>query len=144
VRENLFYSENLQQFSSKNSSARFNSTNDGFLQGLYKVIEDNLDNPLLTVGFLAANMAVSKSTLNRRLSTLTGLSANELIKKYRLQKAIIFLMSGKNVSETAYLTGFEAPSYFTQCFKEFYKITPKKYSKNNLVTPLNIYGFERI
>jgi AraC-like DNA-binding protein len=144
MQKNLFYYENLQQFSSKNSWTRLHSTNNGFLQNLYKVIEDNLDNPLLTVGLLATNMAVSKSTLNRKLSILTGLSANELIKQYRLQRAAIFLMSGKNVSETAYLTGFEAPSYFTQCFKEFYKITPKKYSKNNLVIPLNIYGFERI
>ena len=76
-------------------------------------------------------MAVSKSTLNRRLALLVGLSANEIIKQSRLQKAVIFLMSGKNVSETAYLTGFETPSYFTQCFKEFYKITPKEFSKNN-------------
>jgi AraC-like DNA-binding protein len=115
-----------------------------FYRTYIKFIEDNLDSPLLTVGFLAMKMAVSKSTLNRKLSTLADLSANELIKQYRLQRAAIFLMSGKNVSETAYLTGFEAPSYFTQCFKEFYKITPKKYSKNNLFNQLNIYGFERI
>jgi AraC-like DNA-binding protein len=79
-------------------------------------------------------MAVSRSTLNRKISTLTGLSTNELIKQYRLQKAAIFLVSGKNVSETAYLAGFETPSYFTQCFKEFYKITPKEYCRNNIVS----------
>jgi AraC-like DNA-binding protein len=110
-----------------------NSHND-FLQTLFKIIEDNLDDSVLTVGFLAANMAVSRSTLNRKISTLTGLSTNELIKQYRLQKAAIFLVSGKNVSETAYLVGFETPSYFTQCFKEFYKITPKEYCRTNIVS----------
>ncbi len=102
------------------------------MQNLLKIIKDNFDNSVLTVGFLARNMAVSKSTLNRKISTLTGLSANELIRQYRLEKAVLFLVSGKNVSETAYLTGFETPSYFTQCFKEFYKVTPKKYPRTNL------------
>ena len=49
----------------------------------------------------------------------------------------MLLLKGNNVSETAYLTGFETPSYFTQCFKEFYKITPKKYSLTSLVSILN-------
>jgi len=107
-----------------------NTYND-FLENLYNIIENNFDNPLLTVGFLATNMAVSKSTLNRKLSGIIGLSANELIRQYRLKRAAIFLMCGKNVSETAYLSGFDTASYFTQCFKEFYKITPKEYSKSN-------------
>jgi len=102
-----------------------------FLQSLFKIIEDNIDDPVLTVGFLAINMAVSRSTLNRKLSAIIGLSTNELIRQYRLQRAATFLLSGKNVSETAYLTSFETPSYFVQCFKEFYKITPKEYSKSN-------------
>ena len=102
-----------------------------FLQNLYAILEDNLDDSLLTVQFLATKLAVSKSTLNRRLLNLTGLSPNQLIRQYRLQKAAMLLISGKNVSETAYLTGFETPSYFIQCFKEFYKVTPKAYSKGN-------------
>ena len=101
-----------------------------FLDNLYKVIEDNLDASPLNVEFLANSMAMSKSTLNRKLSLLTGKSANELVKQFKLKKAKILLVSGRNVSETAYLSGFETPSYFIHCFKEFYKITPKTYSKN--------------
>ena len=131
MKTDLFYYENTRQSNPKNSMVTVNSVANDFLQNLFKIIEDNLDDSLLTVSFLAVNMGVSKSTLNRKLLTLTGLSPNGLIRQYRLQKAAIFLISGKNVSETAYLTGFETPSYFTQCFKEFYKITPKEYSKNN-------------
>jgi AraC-like DNA-binding protein len=103
-----------------------------FLLHLYELIEENMDASPLNVNFLATHMAVSRSTLNRKLSTLTGKSAHELIKNCRLKKAEKLLNSGRNVSETAYLTGFETPSYFIQCFKETYKITPKEYSKNNL------------
>src|SRR6266542_2918518 len=133
MKTDLFYYENTRQSNPKNSMVTVNSVANDFLQNLFKIIEDNLDDSLLTVSFLAVNMGVSKSTLNRKLLTLTGLSPNGLIRQYRLQKAAIFLISGKNVSETAYLTGFETPSYFTQCFKEFYKVTPKEYSKNNLL-----------
>lgn len=105
--------------------------NNNFLYHLYNLIEDNLNTSPINVGFLASQLSVSRSTLNRKLLILTGRSPHELIKIYRLQKAKSLLNSGKNVSETAYLSGFETPSYFIHCFKEAYKITPKEYSKSN-------------
>src|SRR6266542_1750026 len=120
MKTRLFSYPYLEELYTQNSSISSHFPYNDFLQHLYKIIEDNLDDSFLTVGSLAANMAVSKSTLNRKLSALTGLSANELIRQQRLKKAAIFLVPGKNVSETAYLTGFETPSYFTQCFKELY------------------------
>ena len=131
MKTDLFYYQNLQQLNPQNSRVSAYPLYNDFLQSLFKIIEDNIDDPVLTVGFLAINMAVSRSTLNRKLSAIIGLSTNELIRQYRLQRAATFLLSGKNVSETAYLTSFETPSYFVQCFKEFYKMTPKEYSKSN-------------
>ena len=131
MKTNLFYYPYLQPLKPGNIWGTANNLQYDFLQSLYRIIEDNIDNPLLNVEFLATNMAVSKSTLNRRLSIYLGVTAHQVIKQYRLQKAAILLTAGKNVSETAYLTGFETPSYFIQCFKEFYKVTPKVYSKCN-------------
>ena len=105
----------------------FNSSNT-FLENFYEHINDNMDGHL-SVGYLAKKMSVSKSTLNRKLQMLTGLSANEVIRQCRLQTAAMLLAEGKNVTETAYLTGFETPSYFIQRFREFYKHTPKKYAQ---------------
>src|SRR4051794_33035567 len=124
MKPDLFYYSRLQQSTSGEKSL-VNHPASEFLHNLYMVIEDNIDDSFLNVGFIAKRLAVSKSTLNRRLSMLVGLSPNEIIKHHRLQKAVSLLISGKNVSETAYLTGFETPSYFTQCFKEMFKITPK-------------------
>ncbi|SRR6266542_3801571 len=122
MKENYSYSKRLK-------TAGTSEVQKFFLKNLYKIIEVNLDTSVLTVTYLAKNMAVSKSTLNRKLLCITGLSANELIKQYRLKKAIVFLLKGKNVRETAYKTGFKTSSYFIQCFKEFYKVTPKEYTK---------------
>ena len=133
MEENLSSYISLLQLILENQLFQLSGMENEFLLNAYGIIEDNLNNSMLSVGYLAANLAVSKSTLNRKLLALTGMSANEFIKQYRLQKAAILLSKGSNVSETAYLSGFETPSYFTQCFKEFYKITPKKYSKENLL-----------
>jgi len=132
----LFYAF-LKQSVSEESTPEFFTVPDDFLVNLYAIIENNLDASSLSVGFLARNLAVSKSTLNRKLILRTGLSPNKVIKRYRLQKAAILLLSGKNVSEAAYSCGFETPSYFTQCFKEFYKITPKKYAQAGLYNSIN-------
>jgi AraC-like DNA-binding protein len=129
----------LKQSATKESMPDFFSIPDDFLISLYAVIENNLDATSLSVGFLARTLAVSKSTLNRKLLLRTGLSPNKIIRRYRLQKAAILLLSGKNVSETAYSCGFETPSYFTQCFKEFYKITPKKYAQAGLLNSISNY-----
>ena len=133
MEENLSSYISLLQLILENQLFQLSGMENEFLLNAYGIIEDNLNNSMLSVGYLAANLAISKSTLNRKLLALTGMSANEFIKQYRLQKAAILLSKGSNVSETAYLSGFETPSYFTQCFKEFYKITPKKYSKENLL-----------
>ena len=119
----------LQQLQPNHALPASSEIKDEFLQNIYKAIENNLDNYQLNVDFLSANMGLSKSTLNRKLSAIVGLSATELIKQYRLKKAAQLLISGKNVSETAYLIGFETPSYFIHCFREFYKATPKNMQK---------------
>src|SRR5215831_16965070 len=111
MKTNLFFYPH-QHVAHENISATVFPLYNDFLQDILNLMENYFDEPLLTVGFLATNMSVSKSTLNRRLSTLVGLSANEIIKQYRLKKAITYLLQGKNVSETAYMTGFETPSYF--------------------------------
>lgn len=99
-----------------------------FLEQLYAIIEENMDNVDFSVDKLAFNAAVSPSTLGRKLSTLTGLSATELIKQYRMKKALQFLEQGMGVSETAYKVGYRSPSYFSTVFKSLHGITPSEYA----------------
>ena len=82
MKQDLFYYPYRQHLTSENLSATILPLHNDFLKNLFTVIEDNIDEPVLTVGFLASKMAMSKSTLNRRLALLVGLSANEIIKQY--------------------------------------------------------------
>jgi signal transduction histidine kinase/DNA-binding response OmpR family regulator/ligand-binding sensor domain-containing protein len=100
---------------------------DSFLIQLYKEMDAKLDDSNLGVDYLSRTMAMSRSTLNRKLKSLLDISTNDLVRQYRLQKAAALLRSGMDISTVAYQVGFSSPSYFSQCFKEKYGITPSEH-----------------
>ncbi len=55
------------------------------------------------------------------------MSTSELIRNYRLKRAAIFLRQGHTSTDTAYLSGFGSPAYFTKCFREVYGMTPGEF-----------------
>ena len=118
------YREQLQQ---KNASIQMDEVENPFLKNLYVIIEEMIDDPQLGASRLAEKNAMSLRTLNRKLNALIGLTAGDLIRQYRLQKSVDLLRAGHNVSEAAYMVGFETPAYFSQCFKDQYGVSPKDY-----------------
>jgi AraC-like DNA-binding protein len=99
------------------------------VKNIYRVIDDMIDDPSLGASKLAALNAMSLRTLNRRLNAMLGVTACDLIRQYRLQKSVALLKAGHNVSESAYMVGFETPAYFSQCFKEQYGVSPKDFNQ---------------
>lgn len=97
---------------------------DPFLVKLYAEMDRKLEDPELGVDYLCRVMAMSRSTLNRKLKSLLNTSTNDLIRQYRLQKAASLITGGLDISSAAYQVGFSSPSYFSQCFKEKYGVTP--------------------
>ncbi|TDB68932.1 response regulator [Arundinibacter roseus] len=120
----LFYQ---QQLIGKEASEPVETVQDKFLRKVYELIEERLDDSAFSVESLAEMLAISRKTLYRKIQGLTQLSPNELIRQYRLKKATNLLKIGYSASETAYMVGFETPSYFGQCFKELYGLTPMEY-----------------
>ncbi len=55
------------------------------------------------------------------------MSTTELVRNYRLQRSASFLREGKSSTDTAYLSGFSSPSYFTKCFREQFGVTPGEF-----------------
>lgn len=105
---------------------------DTFLRRVYELIEHHLNDPTLTVDWLAEELAMSRKTLYRKMHSLVQLNPHELIRHYRLRKAADLLRSGHTASQTAYLTGFKTPSYFTMVFREFYQKTPTEFIADGL------------
>jgi signal transduction histidine kinase/ligand-binding sensor domain-containing protein/DNA-binding response OmpR family regulator len=105
-----------------------NKLDKDFLTKLTAIIEENLDLEKLDVIFLREKMYMSGSSFYRKVKGLTGLSPNEFIRKIRIRKAALLLLSGKhNVSEVSYLAGFNDVAYFRQCFKGEYGVTPTEF-----------------
>ena len=98
-----------------------------FLKQLFEEMENKLDDPELGIDYLCKTMAMSRSTLNRKIKSLLNISTNDLIRQYRLQRATTYLSTGLNIATACYKVGFSSPSYFSQCFKEQYGITPTDY-----------------
>ncbi len=101
-----------------------------FLETLTKFIEENSNMNKLDIPFIAQKLNMSHSTFYRKVKKLTGMSANEFIRKVKLKRGLMLLQSGDyNVSEVAYMTGFNSSGYFSECFKDEYGVSPSEYLK---------------
>ncbi|ADB38992.1 hybrid sensor histidine kinase/response regulator transcription factor [Spirosoma linguale] len=100
---------------------------DGFMQRLYEVIDIHLSDSAFGVEELAYQMGISRRTLHRKLTATVNQSANDVIRQHRLKRAAQLLLAGHNVSETAYLVGYESPGHFSLIFRDFYQRTPTEY-----------------
>ncbi|OWW27310.1 hypothetical protein B4Q04_06530 [Zobellia sp. OII3] len=108
-----------------------NSRNDNaFLDKLYSLIEENVDNQNLDLNSLAKKLYLNRTHFYQKVKVLTDQTPYELLKNYRLKKAANLLIHEKlSVQETCELTGFKSTSHFNKLFKEKYGVTPGKYSK---------------
>jgi signal transduction histidine kinase/CheY-like chemotaxis protein/AraC-like DNA-binding protein len=98
-----------------------------FINKFRKYVEDNIMEPDLNVIDIAKQMGLSRSQLYRKIKSLVDYSPNELVRIIRLKYAAEKISQGIPISEIAYESGFSSASYFTKCFKEFYKVNPSEY-----------------
>lgn len=103
-----------------------------FLVRIYALLEEHLDDPSISVDWLADQLAMNRKTLYRKVQSLIQLAPADLIRQYRMRKAAELLHAGHNVSETADLVGFNSPSHFTTVFKETYEQTPTEFIAGRL------------
>lgn len=102
---------------------------DPLIEKLSAIIETHLDDSSFGVEELIAQSGFSRMNLHRKLKAVMGESAGEFIRTYRLKRAAQFLQKGHPVSETAYLVGFEDPSYFARSFRKTYQLSPSEFVK---------------
>lgn len=101
-----------------------------FLQHVIKIIHKNLDNPDFGPSQLAKDMHLSESQIYRKLKAITDKSTAIFIRSVRLQKAKELIQTTqKTISEIAYETGFNDPSWFSRAFKDEFGFPPSDLSK---------------
>lgn len=96
-----------------------------FMKMLVELVDKNIVEPDFDVIKLASELNMSRPMLYRKVKALTDLSIIEFIRTVKLNKASQLLKTGNyRVSDVAFEVGFNDLKYFSQCFKERFKITP--------------------
>ncbi|WEK37448.1 MAG: two-component regulator propeller domain-containing protein [Candidatus Pseudobacter hemicellulosilyticus] len=101
-----------------------------FIERILAIIGQRITDPQLSVEELGKELSMSRSNLHKKLKALSGMGPNELIRLIRLKHAAKLLAARQHtVAEVAYLSGFSSPSYFTKCFQQQFKVTPKEFAE---------------
>jgi signal transduction histidine kinase/ligand-binding sensor domain-containing protein/DNA-binding response OmpR family regulator len=114
--------------------------NEILLENLTSLINKKLNDKDFKIENLADSLNMSYSSLYRKCQALTGRNLVEYIKLIRLKRAIILITKyGYNVSEAAFMVGFNDAKYFSKCFKKQYKKSPKEFEKEALKIGVDKY-----
>jgi signal transduction histidine kinase/DNA-binding response OmpR family regulator len=106
------------------------TTDQKFLKRILETLSSRFQDPDYSAELFAKEVGLSRSQLHRKLKAVTGQSANEFIRIYRLNFArkLIEKHFG-NIAEVSYESGFNNPSYFAECFKKQFGLSPSEYLK---------------
>ena len=108
------------------------SIDQNFLRKTVEIINEHITDSSFGIEKFAENLNVSRSLLHKKLSALTGEPPGELIKRIRLNKAAELLKHNSgNITDISFEVGFNNPSYFTECFKKQFGVSPSHYHQNN-------------
>lgn len=124
----LYESENFGEILTINQIHTLTPMEEKFLYSLMEFTEKEWQNVDLKIEDFENNIGVSKSKLYRELIRLTGKSPQVFLLHFRLRKSLQQLQNLKgNVSEVAFDSGFNSPSYYAKCFRKKYGIIPSAF-----------------
>ena len=111
-----------------------------FLENLVANINLRLEDADFKMEELAAPLNMSYSTIYRKCQALTGHSLVDFVRILRLKKAAVLITkNGFSISETAFMTGFNDPKYFSKCFKKQFKKSPVNFKNEALKNGVDEY-----
>lgn len=126
---------NLNQEDEENDTECINCSKDidwKFIANVKKHVEDNIDNPALTVDVLCNLMNMSRTSFYNKLRDLTDQAPADYIRLIRLKRAVQLLKEGTHtITEIAEMTGFSDAKYFREVFKKHFGVSPSQYGKED-------------
>ena len=131
--KNLIKSRNAlhEKYNKSKDPTLFEKKEHAFITKLKQIIDENIDQETFNVVDLGRALAMSRTQVHRKLKALTNLSTSQFIRNHKLIKAMDLLQSGSyNVSDVAYMLGFNTPNYFSTCFNEYFGFSPSEATKS--------------
>jgi len=101
-----------------------------FLQKVIRIVEEKLEDPEFNVDDVADSIGMSRSAFYKKFKSLTNTAPVEFVRETRLKKAKEYFDAGEdNISTVAFAVGFNHSTYFSTCFKNRFKQSPRDYIK---------------
>ncbi|UEG54993.1 response regulator [Mucilaginibacter daejeonensis] len=106
------------------------SPDERLLDRLVRYIDERISDTDLGVDDLCNEVGMSRSQLYRKLKAISGLTVADMIRSIRLKRSQVLLKDSRyNVSEVAYMVGFNDVDYFRKCFKAEFAVSPSEFVK---------------
>ncbi|NNM17946.1 MAG: helix-turn-helix transcriptional regulator [Croceitalea sp.] len=106
------------------------------LQKVYSFIDEHYARKITLVE-VAKLVNLSKEAFCRYFKTHTGNTFTGFLNQYRITQAKRHILSGKNVGEACYASGFESLSYFNRTFKKVSGENPSSFKNKQLAPKKN-------
>ncbi|WP_282039263.1 hybrid sensor histidine kinase/response regulator transcription factor [Saccharicrinis aurantiacus] len=111
------------------------NTDELFLQNAIDFVNNHLEDIDLTIDKISQELGFSRTHFYRKIKALTNQSPTEFIRIIRLKHAAHLLEKNQhNISEIAYMVGFNSHQYFSTSFHKYYKMSPKEYALQKQAT----------
>lgn len=110
------------------SEVTVTSVDENFLRKAAKIVEKHIDDTEFSVEQFSKEMLMDRNNLYRKLKKLVNQSSSQFIRTIRLKRATQLLkQKTAPINEIAFMVGFENPSYFSECFKKQFSVSPSEY-----------------
>ena len=108
------------------------SLDEELIRRAVEAIEKHIADSEFGIEQLAAEVAMSKTHLNRKIQGIVGMTPLQFIRSIRLKRAAQLLRDSQyNISEIAYMAGFNTLKYFNKHFKDEFNMTPTQYREEH-------------
>lgn len=85
----------------------------------------------ITIADISMAANIDRTYLFKLFQKFAGMSPSRYLRTYRLDKAAVLLRkSSLNITDIAYMAGFQQAPYFTKLFTEYKNMTPSDYRKD--------------
>ena len=126
---NVIQEQNRNKIQINASEVKVTSLDDQLIQKAVSLVEKHMEDPDFSVEFLSKELGMSRVHLYKKLQSITGKSPIEFIRLIRLKRACQLLAKSQlNISEIAYMVGYNNAKYFAKHFKAEFNILPSEYA----------------
>ena len=124
-----------QKTEEKLEKVEITSPDEHLMERVMRAINQNMDNPDLSVEMFADIVGISRVHFYRKIKELTGQSPRDFLKTIRLKEAARLLREKHlDITSVSDATGFKTLSTFSTSFKALYGMTPSEYQNANIKT----------